>query len=500
MKKEVLFKTEGLTKTFLSTKAVQDVSIEIYKGEVRGLIGENGSGKSTLSSMISGILQPDAGKMFMNGSEYSPKNQIDAKQNGVSIILQEMSTIEGITVTENIFLGNETEFTFKGMINKRKMNEKAKAILDDYNITHIDPSDDVAFYSFEDRKMIELVRSIHFNPKLFIVDETTTALSQKERKRLLDIIKELRDKGTSILLITHDLQELLEMCDTITVLKDGQLVDTIENVNIHEDLLKKMMVGRELEGKYYREDYTPALQSEAVLKIRNIEIPGILRDINFDLYKGEILGIGGLTDSGMHELGKVLFGAVKANGGSVKLTKNGKNVGSIGEAIAGGIGYASKNRDQEALMLSASIKDNICLPSLDQLQQGVHISGDKEKKMASEGAEKLNVKMSSIEQYVMYLSGGNKQKVVLAKWLSRGSDILILDAPTRGIDVMVKASIYSLMKNITDSGKSIIMISEEMQELIGMCDRILIVKNGELSAEFERSKDLTEEEIINHMI
>lgn len=500
MKKEVFFKTEGLCKTFITTKAVDDVTIEIYKGEVRGLIGENGSGKSTLSSMISGILKHDKGKMIIKGKDYLPKNQIDANKSGVSIIVQEMSTIEGLTVAENIFLGNEKEFVSNGITNKKKMNEKAKMLLEEYNVSNIDTGVDVSFLSFEDRKMIELVKSVYFNPQIFIVDETTTALSQKGRKKLFEIIKGLKDKGSSIIFITHDLKELIEICDTITVLRDGKVIDTIVNENITEDILKKMMVGRELEGKYYRDDYTEHIMNEPVLEVRNVVIPGELKDINFDLYKGEILGIGGLTNSGMHELGKVAFGALTPESGHVKLVKSGKIIRNIREAIANGVGYVSKNRDQEALMLLASIKDNICLPSLNNLSKLFHIALGKEKKYASDGAEKLNVKMSSVEQFTLFLSGGNKQKVVLAKWLSRDSDILILDCPTRGIDVMVKASIYDLMQKLKESGKSIIMISEEILELIGMCDRIIILKNGEITSEIRRDRDLSEEAIIKYMI
>jgi len=500
MKKDVIFKIENLSKTFITTKALNDVSFEIYRGEVRGLIGENGSGKSTLVSLISGIIKPDKGRMVFNGKDHMPKDLLDANQSGISIIVQEMSTIDGLTVAENIFLGNEKEFVSGGIINKKKMNDKAKRLLEQYDVSNIDTSLDVSLFSFEERKMVELVKSVYFRPSIFIVDETTTALSQKGREKLFEIIKDLRDQGSSIIFITHDLEELIGICDTITVLRDGRFIDTIENEHVTEDDLKKLMVGRELEHKYYREDYGEYVMTEPVLEVRNVGILRVLNNISFDLHKGEILGIGGLTNSGMHELGKVIFGAEKAQSGIVKHVKSGNTIHNIREAIANGMGYVSKNRDQEALILLASIKDNICLPSLEALSRKFHISGEKERKFALTGAEKLNVKMSSIEQFTLFLSGGNKQKVVLAKWISRGSDILVLDCPTRGIDVMVKASIYDLMQKLKESGKSIIMISEEILELIGMCDRVIILKDGEISGEFNRSRDLSEETIIKYMI
>ncbi len=500
MKKEVILRTKGLFKTFIATKAVDNISFEMVKGEVRGLIGENGSGKSTLASMISGILKPDKGEMFFNGGDYSPKDQVDANNSGISIIVQEMSTIEGLTVAENIFLGNEAGFINRGIINKRKMNNEATKLLEKHKVSNIGANIDVELLSFEERKMIELVKSVYFNPKIFIVDETTTALSRKGRGKLFEIINDLKNKGSSILFITHDLEELIEICDTVTILRDGKVVDTIENKDLSEHILKNMMVGRETEGKYYRDDYIEFSKTKPVLEVRDIGIPGILKNINFDLYKGEILGIGGLTNSGMHTLGRVAFGAEKAESGHIKLVKTGKIIKNIREAIANGIGYVSKNRDQEGLMLMANIKDNISLPSLYTLGRLFFINLRKERNFAIEGAKRLDVKMSSIEQLTLFLSGGNKQRVALTKWLSKDSDILVLDCPTRGIDVMVKASIYDLIRELKENGKSIIMISEEILELIGMCDRIIVLKKGEVTSEFKRDRDLSEETIIKHMI
>jgi len=498
--KEIIFESKDLCKSFLMTKAVDNVSIKIFKGEVRGLIGENGSGKSTLASMMAGILKPNKGEMFFYGKSYDPKDQVDAAKSGISMMVQEMNTIEGLKISENIFLGKENEFVKNGIVNRKNMNDKAKKVLVEFNLPEIQPDINIELISFENRKLIELAKSLYSKPKLFIIDEATTSLSRKGRDLLFEMIKKLKKQGTSILFITHNLEELMKICDTITVLRDGKLIDTVENNDLNEDLLKNMMVGREIKGDYYRKDYDTCISTNPVLEIKNITIPNVLKNISFNLNEGEILGIGGLAESGMHTLGKVIFGAKKAESGYIKDIKSGKQIKKINDAISNGIGYTSKNRDQEGIILLASIKDNIALPSLEKFGKLSFVNPKREKDFCLEATKKLKVKMNSIEQLVLYLSGGNKQKVVLSKWISRNCNVLILDSPTRGIDVMIKASIYNLMQKLVQNKKSIIMISEEILELIGMCDRVIILKDGEISKEFKRSKDLTEEKLVKHMI
>ncbi len=500
MGKEIILSLKGLCKTFGPTKALDDVSFDIYRGEIRGLIGENGSGKSTAMSVVTGIHRKDGGEMVFNGEEYNPADLLSANQSGISIIMQEMNTIEGLTVSENIFLGHEKDYLVFGFKNMGMMNAAAKKLLEEYGLDEIDPSLDIGHFSFEERKMIELVKAVNFEPQLFIVDETTTALSQDGREKLYGIMKRLKEEGRSVVFISHDLPEVLQWCDTITVLRDGKFIDTVEKSSVDEDDLKRLMVGRELGEKYYREDYEKFEGSEKVLEIKSITIPGVLHDISLDLHRGEILGIGGLTDCGMHELGKVIYGAEKNYSGKVILSGKNVEITDIKQAIDLGIGYVSKNRDQEALMLYSSIRDNICLVCLDDLERGIHISDKTEKSFSEEFSKRLQVKMTSVEQFISDLSGGNKQKVSVAKWLAKGSDILILDCPTRGIDVKVKAAIYELMEELKERGKSIIMISEELLELIGMCDRIVILKHGAISGDVERKKDMSEEELIDYMI
>lgn len=500
MQTKCILKINNLNKSFVSTKAVKNLSLELFGGEIRGLIGENGSGKSTLSSMIAGILEKDSGKMEKDGKEYSPKNLIEANVAGVSMIVQEMGTVEGLTVAENLFLGREKPFVKASILSVSKMNKRAQALLSEYGISHIKASQQIKSISFEDRKLVELVRALYLQPDILIVDETTTALSQNGRDMLFKAMDAMKQKGKSVIFITHDLQEMLNHSDNITVMKDGEIVGTVVSGETDEAKIKSMMVGRELSGAYYRSDFDGTYAEEIVLEIQDLELEPFFRKISFELHAGEILGIGGLTSCGMHELGKTVFGAAKAKKGKVLVGREKRQVSDQRMAIENGIGYVSKNRDQEGLMLSASIKDNICLTSYDELTKGIHISPKSELKLAQKGSERLNVKMNSVEQSVMDLSGGNKQKVVLSKWLSKGSKILIFDCPTRGIDVGVKASVYALMQELKKENFAILMISEELQELIGMCDRLMILKQGEISNIFTRSKDLDEEKVIHYML
>jgi len=500
MKNDVILETKNLCKYFIGTKAVETVSLKILRGEIRGLIGENGSGKSTLASIIAGILIPNKGNMYFNGNIYKPANQIEANEVGISMMVQEMNTINGLTVAENVFLGKEKEFINRGgIVNRKKLNTKAKKLLEKFGIIEIDPDVYIEFLSFEDRKLIELAKSLYSKPKLFIIDEATTSLSQKGRNKLYETIYELKAEGCSVIFITHDLQELIKLSDSITILRDGELVSTLKNDNLEEDYLKNMMVGREIKGNYYRNDYDKEIKEEHVLEIKNIKA-NTLKNITFNLNKAEILGIAGLSESGMHDLGKVIYGAEEKQDGYIKIIKTEKKINYINDAISNGLGYVSKNRDQEAVMLTASIRENISLPNLDKFGKYFFVNPKKEKYFCEEAAKDLNVKMTSIDQLALYLSGGNKQKVALAKWISRESEILVLDSPTRGIDVGIKKSIYDLIQELVKNGISIIIISEEILELIGMCDRIIVLKNGEISKKFIRSYDLTEEKIVKYMI
>ena len=475
---EVRLQVKNLCKTFGITKAVQNVSFNINKGEVHALIGENGSGKSTLTNMLTGIYSIDSGTFILDGKEIHPRNQVEANKEGVSIIVQELGTLDGLTVAENIFLGHEDMFVKFGIKNTNAMNRRATELLHQYGFDKIKASDPIENYNFEDRKLVEIVKATYFSPKIVVIDETTTALSQEGREELYKHMNRIRAEGNTVIFISHDLPEILDKSDTITILRDGVYIDTIKSADVDEDGLKKLMVGREVSGAYYRADYGEKISDEVVLSVKNVTVPGLIKNVNFDLHKGEILG----------------------REGSVTLA-DGTQINDIHTAIKHSIAYTSKDRDNESIVMNQSIGDNIVLPSLDDLANSAHLLSDKKlKEFANKFAAEMSVKMVNTDQFVSDLSGGNKQKVVLARWIGKDSDIVVLDSPTRGIDIKVKQDIYQLMDQMRKNGKSIIMISEELMELIGMCDRILIMKDGELNGELDRSPELNENLLISKMV
>ncbi len=497
---EIRLQVKNLCKSFGITKAVQNVSFDINKGEVHALIGENGSGKSTLTNMLTGIYTKDSGEFILDGKEIHPKNQVEANNEGVSIIVQELGTLDGLTVAENIFLGHEDKFVKCGIKNTNAMNKQANELLKKYGFERIKASDMVDDYNFEDRKLVEIVKATYFGPKIVVIDETTTALSQEGREELYKHMKRIRAEGNTVIFISHDLPEVLELSDTITILRDGVYIDTVKSADVTEDDLKKLMVGREVTGDYYRADYGEKVSDEVVLSVKNVTVPGLIKDVNFELHKGEILGFGGLSESGMHEVGKACFGASFDREGKVTLA-DGTEINDIPTAISHSIAYTSKDRDNESVVMNQSIGENICIPSLDSLSNKAGIlSGKKMKEFSNKFAKEMSVKMVNTDQFVSNLSGGNKQKVVLARWIGKDSDILVLDSPTRGIDIKVKQDIYQLMDKMRKNGKSIIMISEEMAELIGMCDRIIIMKDGMISGELARNPEMDENKLIAKMV
>lgn len=687
--KKPIFKASHIVKQFGPTIALNDVDIEIYAGEIRGFIGENGSGKSTMSALMTGIHQKTSGTMWYHDEVWEPGSMIEALNGGIGIIVQENGTISEISVAENIFLGELSQFAgvnyfesrkiedlsplfgldisafgklreeytgklegssgaeakkllsealealakeygrlngqlktdsedkkkqvirefddqaekafhdyqaqqeairekyeknaekldevirkrrldndlgeakkaykrqiaglrnrtymkldwirkdaqslknaylnccndlkaihenkalrklkdgmlntvFGLFVNGKKLRKHAGHALSKIGVTDIRPEMITAAYDMQQRKLIEIAKCLNKDPEIFIVDETTTALSETGRNLLYKKMNELKEAGRSVLFISHDLDELMEKCDTLTVLRDGNIVANLDKAKgeFDADQIKKYMIGRELKGDYYRSDYDGSYGEQVVLKMVDGIEGSQLRHVDLELHKGEILGIGGLSECGMHTLGKALFGNVKIEGGFVYTgEKLDELVRSEDFAMSRKIGYLSKNRDVEALALKTSIFDNIAIASINNIAKfNFLVTKGSEKKLVDRQVRELQIKCNSAEQLVSTLSGGNKQKVSFAKWIANDSEILILDCPTRGVDIGVKQFIYQLLYRMKLEGKSIIMISEELPELIGMSDRILIMKDGQITKEFTRHKDLTQEQIIEYMI
>lgn len=495
---KVLLETKGLTKKFGEVKALNTVSFQVRTGEIQGLIGENGSGKSTISSIIYGVYPPTDGEILLKGQLYAPKSPLDARENHISMIVQEKDTIDMLSVAENIFLGDESILKQGPFINIRKMNHEAEKALEKVGLHDIDVTKPIAMLSFETRKLIEIARALYYKPELMIVDETTTALSHEGRMKIYEIMQQLKKEGKTVLFISHDLPELIEVCDSLTVLRDGQLVTTFEKKEFSESTIKKAMVGRTLSENLYRTDNEPRLTEQIAIQVEDVTTEA-LKEISFSLYEGEILGIGGLSGSGMHEIGKILAGINHVHKGSVKVY--GEKLRGVSHAIKRKVGYISKDRDMETLILNESIQDNLTISAWNLIKKGkIFILPKEEKKFAAKQIENLKIKCSSETQLVRELSGGNKQKVSFGKLIGNNSKILILDSPTRGVDIGVKTTMYELINNLKHQKHAILIISEELPELLGMCDRILFFKDGQLNGEIYRNEQMKDVDVIDYMI
>ncbi len=495
----VYIEFKNITKRFGATTALDNVSFSIGKGRVCGLVGENGSGKSTLSLILAGITASTDGKIYFDGKNWSPSNVLDAQKNGVAMIVQEMGTISNVSVAENIFLGQELIFGRGPFINRTNMFREAQKLLAELEITDFQAETPTSRLDAQERKLLEIAKAMYWEPNVFIIDETTTALSHTGRELLYRLINKMKEQGNTVLFISHDLDEMMSHCDELNILRDGRFIGKLEKEAFDEATIKQMMVGRELSGNFYRND-TEGYAEEVVLTADCITTLNDLLCFDLELHKGEILGIGGLSNCGMHTLGKALFGIEKVLDGEVR-TGDGTLIKKTKTAIDCGVGYLSKDRDTESLGLLGTIRENIQSTGY-KINRGLgpFISFGKEAVYVRNQVSGLSIKIASENHLVQTLSGGNKQKVVFGKWMAADSNILIMDCPTRGVDVGVKAAMYKLMYDMKKAGKSIILISEELPELIGMSDRILIMKDGAISCEVMRKDLVGEQELIEAMI
>ncbi len=499
-KDEALVVLKDLCKNYGVTVALNHVDMQIFRGEIRGLIGENGSGKSTVTTILAGIQKPTSGAMYFQGKPWKPASNLESVRAGIGIIVQEAGLIPSITVAENMFLGDYSRFRSGPFIFRSRMIGAARKALEKIGITHIDPALPTYFYNMEERKLIEIAKTLASEPEVFIVDETSTALSEQGRKILYRAMHEAADQGKAVIFISHDLEELMAHCDSLTILRDGNLIDNLDRTDFDENDIKRKMIGREINSDYYRldqEGYMP----EVVLKATNLTTMTDLLCFNMELHKGEILGIGGLSECGMHSLGKALYGLESLVDGEVRLVAANRQVTAPDVAFANKMGYLSKNRDAESLEINASVGANIQSTGyrINRIW-GPFISPKKEKEYAAMMVDKLAIKCVDMFQSVKALSGGNKQKVVFGKWVAVDADILILDCPTRGVDIGVKAAMYQLISEMKKAGKSIVMISEELPELCGMSDRILILKDSQITGEFYRKDGFNTQKMIECMI
>ena len=498
---ENILEITGLNKHFGPTHANRNIDFSVKKGEIHGLIGENGSGKSTLLSQIAGMYPRDSGQMLVNGEPYDPASPIDANERGISMVMQELGVVGGLPAGVNVFLGRTKQFSRFGIINLRRMRKEAEAQFEKWDLEAPPLGQMPDGMMIESRKMIELARALSVDPQLLLLDEVTQSLSLNNREKLYALIRKLRDMGRSVIVITHDIEEMVEITDSITVLRDGEVIGTVRSADTTPDEIRMMMVGREMSGHYYRTDNAPSYGERVVLDVSGVSVPGELEDVSFQVHEGEILGFCGLSDSGIHSVGTAVYGLSRISGGSIRLAETGEEISSPTRALKSNVGYVPKDRDNEALMIHASIRDNFCLPSLTELKGPLgFLPPGRLKGLSADMVEQLSVKCTGIGQAMDALSGGNKQKVNFGRWLAKDLKLLILDCPTRGVDVGVKAYIYQLMNEAKAKGIAMILISDELTEVLGMADRLMVMKDGRVTKTILRGDDFTEQAVIGVMI
>ncbi|HUI72543.1 MAG TPA: sugar ABC transporter ATP-binding protein [Spirochaetia bacterium] len=491
---EIILEVQRVSKSFPGVKALDQVSFDLRKGEVHALVGENGAGKSTLMKILSGVHQPDAGAIRYKGSEVRFHDSTQARDAGIGIIYQELNLIPHLSVAANIFIGREPLTRF-GTLDERKMNRDAVAILERLNL-RIDPTITLNRLPISKQQMVEIAKSLSFDSEVLIMDEPTSALTESEIDELFSVIHTLRDRGVAIIYISHRLEELKHIVDRISIFRDGRSVSTDEYAAVTMDEIVSRMVGRKLENIFPSRHNVPT--TEKILEVRGIRRTGVLHDISFDLYRGEILGFAGLMGAGRSELARAIFGADLVDGGEILMNGKKLSLRSPSESIRAGIAYLSENRKQEGLAVKMQLAENVTMANVNAVSRrlGV-ISRSKEMKACQHYVDELTIRTPSLTQVVNNLSGGNQQKVVLAKWLFCHSKILIFDEPTRGIDVGTKYSIYELIERMAREGVGVIMISSELPEIMGMTDRVLVLHEGRLEATLV-TKETTQEEILNY--
>ncbi len=476
---EIILTMKGIDKSFPGVHALKAVDLEVRRGEVMALMGENGAGKSTLMKVLTGIYSKDAGEIFYEGKSVEYVNPKEAQDAGIAIVHQELNMMHHLTVAQNIFIGRE--FMKGKIIDDKKMNEESRKLFEKLNI-EIDPTETMSNLTVGKQQMCEIAKAISRDVKVIVFDEPTAALTETEIEELFKIIRDLRKKNLGIIYISHRMDEIKVITDRVTVMRDGEYVGTLISGDCTKDDIINMMVGRTIYETPKEKSNVPE-NAPVILKVENLNAGRMVQDISFELRKGEILGFSGLMGAGRTETARVLFGADKKTSGEVYINGQKVEITCPQDAIKAGIGYLSEDRKRYGLVLDKTVAENTSMSSLEKFTKGLFIDQKKEAEAANEYVDKLKTKTPTVDTQVLSLSGGNQQKVVIAKWLARDCDILIFDEPTRGIDVGAKSEIYHLMNELVSLGKSIIMISSEMTEILRMSDRIIVMCEGKKTGE-----------------
>lgn len=492
--REVILDIKNITKTFPGVKALSDVSFQIRRGSVHALVGENGAGKSTLIKVLTGIYKADEGSFFFKGSEARVATPLEAQQLGLSVVHQELKLSETLSVAENIFLGRPF-MTRSRLVDWKKLRVEARKLLDSLNID-LNVDTEVSHLSVAQKQIVEICKALSFNAELIIMDEPSATLTDKELDCLFHIIDILKNQGVTVVYISHRMEEIFRIADMVTILRDGRHINTLPVADVDRAKLISMMVGRELGNEY------PKLEAkigDVALEVRNLSTAKLLHDVNLRVHHGEILGLAGLVGAGRTETARAIFGADKRASGEITIDGQPVKIESVIDAVQHKIALVPEDRKQQGLILIHSVKHNTSIVNLDNVCRGGLLNDRKEKELAQKYIDMLGTATPSEEKEVRLLSGGNQQKVVLAKWLAVDSEIIIFDEPTRGVDVGAKAEIYKLMCRLAQEGKAVIMISSDMPELIGVCDRLYVMREGTISGELLR-KDFSQEAILNYAV
>lgn len=479
---KALLQLERINKSFPGVRALHDVTMRVLPGEIHGLLGENGAGKSTLMKVLNGVYQADSGRILWQGQEVSIQSPHEAQAQGISMIHQELALVGYLDAGKNIFLGREPKGRVPGTIDRRTMYREAKAIIDELGL-EIDVRRPVRLFSLAQQQMIEVAKALSLDARLIVMDEPTSSLTDREVETLFNQMRKLRDRGVAVIFISHRLDEIFEICDRVTVLRDGELVATSPIEDLTREILIKQMVGREVDQIYEKRTDKPT--QKIILAVDNLRRGNVVRDVSFHLYKGEILGIAGLVGAGRTELVETIFGVHPASGGTIRLEGEPVTIRRPDQAIRYGIGFVTEDRKGQGLFPVLNVAANITMNKLGSLVSAILVNWGRVRNLAEEYIKRLDIRTPSTQQRVSNLSGGNQQKVIIARWLTLNPRVLILDEPTRGIDVGAKSEIYRLMQRLASSGVSIIMVSSELPEVLGVSDRILVMHEGRIAGEFD---------------
>ncbi len=478
-----LLEMKSISKAFPGVQALDRVDLTVYPGEVLALVGENGAGKSTLMKILSGVHRMDEGEVSVDGRKADIDGPLAARRLGISVIYQELNLLNNLNIAENLFVGSEPT-TRGGLVDHREEHRRARALLDEVKLA-ADTRTVVSRLSTAQKQMVEVARALSFNARLIIMDEPTSSLTETETETLFDIVRRLKARGVSVVFISHRLAELFRISDRIAVMRDGKMVADLETAKTSENEVISAMVGREIDSLYVKAE---AAVGEVALEVRGLSTKDFLRDISFSVRSGEILGFAGLVGAGRSEVMRAVFGIDPRESGEIFVRGKKAEIRSTVDALKHGLGFVPEDRKEQALILGMTVRKNLSLAALDRVSRGLFIRRALESGLAERFIRLLRIRTPSQEQTVGNLSGGNQQKVVIGKWMANDPAILILDEPTRGIDVGAKKEIHALMSDLARQGVAIVMISSELPEVLGMSDRIIVMHEGRIKAEFSRGE------------